>query len=114
MLKNLTATAWRLVLALIVISVLMSFFQGWLTQGHPASAARVNVARPWAKVMLTRVLGWLFVVGLIVRLKRWLGARRSESARRRRVEAASSFVGAPERLGGGQVRRGPQRRNGGT
>ena len=90
---------WRLVLTLLVSAVILSFLRQCVLVS-PVVRDRAPGARDLligtGPAMLCLVL---FVIGLAVRLTRWLSVRRGESTRKQRLEAAHTSVGAPERLG---------------
>jgi hypothetical protein len=98
--SRLIEMAWRLVLTLLVCAVVLSFLRQWALDRSP-------VADGWASGARDPLIGTgpatlclvLSVIGLAVRLARWSSARRGESARKQRLEAAHTSVGAPERLG---------------
>ena len=88
--------AWTLLVCAVLFASLRHFALGQheAAGGHPASAGQ-----PWIGAVIVRLFVLLGVIGLVVRAKRGWSARTAESVRRRRLEAAQTLVGAPERIG---------------
>jgi hypothetical protein len=99
--KRLIDAAWKLVVALLVCAVLLSFLRQRVVGEHVVAGSYPAIAlQPWFAALLVRSCTVLFGLGLVVRLKRWFAARRAESARKTRLASEHTLVGAPERVGG--------------
>jgi hypothetical protein len=98
--KRLMDATWQLAWALLVCAVLFAFLRQLALGGRTAAGGLSEGSSIlWINVALARVCALLFVIGLVVRVKHWLFERSAESARKRRLEAAHTLVGAPERFG---------------
>ena len=98
--RRLIDTAMTLVWTLLVCAVVFaSLRQFALGQRAAAGGHLASAGLAWIGVVLVRLCAMLCVIGLVVRARRWWSARSAESVRRRRLEAAQTLVGAPERIG---------------
>jgi hypothetical protein len=99
-LQRLIDTAWKLAWALLVCAVLFSFLRQLAIDGRPAVAGGQPAhVLDWTGAVLVRLCVTLFVIGLLVRVRRWFAGRAAEAARTRRLDATRTLVGAPARFG---------------
>lgn len=99
-LRRLFETATTMAWALLVCAVLFASLRQWTIDEHRAVAGHPEDAPQSGVVVAFQLLCvFLFLIGLVVRVMRWLSARTAEAARRSRVESAHTFVGAPDRMG---------------